>query len=101
MARRLGIPRIYLSANSGARLGLAEEMKHLFRVAWEDPANPDKVSNWNIFVELTYISWVEIFFDQSMMFRNDFKMLFLFESVKSSSFQRPWLGRTAVLSSTK
>lgn len=45
MARKLRIPRIYLSANSGARLGLAEEIKHLFRVAWEDPSNPDKVMN--------------------------------------------------------
>jgi acetyl-CoA carboxylase/biotin carboxylase 1 len=36
------LPRIYLSANSGARLGLAEEIKHLFHVAWEDANNPDK-----------------------------------------------------------
>jgi len=42
LARRMGLPRIYLSANSGARLGLAEEIKHLFHVAWEDPENPDK-----------------------------------------------------------
>lgn len=42
MARRLGIPRIYLSANSGARIGLAEELKDLFRVAWNEPNNPDK-----------------------------------------------------------
>jgi acetyl-CoA carboxylase/biotin carboxylase 1 len=42
LSRRLGIPRIYLAANSGARLGLAEEIKPLFRVAWEDPADPDK-----------------------------------------------------------
>lgn len=37
------IPRIYIAANSGARIGLAEEIKHLFRVAWEDPSEPDKV----------------------------------------------------------
>ena len=42
-ARELGVPRIYLSANSGARMGLAEEIKHLFNVAWNDPGNPDKV----------------------------------------------------------
>jgi len=47
MARKLRIPRIYLSANSGARLGLAEEIKPLFRIAWEDPSNPDKVTNPN------------------------------------------------------
>lgn len=36
MARALGIPRIYLSANSGARLGVAEELIPHFKVAWND-----------------------------------------------------------------
>ena len=43
LARKLGLPRLYLSANSGARLGLAEEIKHLFRIAWEDKTCQDKV----------------------------------------------------------
>lgn len=42
LARKEGIPRIYISANSGARIGLAEELKELFQVAWVDPSNPDK-----------------------------------------------------------
>ncbi|XP_052810901.1 acetyl-CoA carboxylase-like isoform X2 [Mya arenaria] len=42
LARSKGLPRVYLSANSGARIGLAEEVKHLFRVAWHDPSDPDK-----------------------------------------------------------
>ncbi|KAJ8315639.1 LOW QUALITY PROTEIN: hypothetical protein KUTeg_007789 [Tegillarca granosa] len=42
LARSKGLPRIYLSANSGARIGLAEEIKHLYKVAWEDPSDPDK-----------------------------------------------------------
>ncbi|GLH16303.1 Uncharacterized protein GBIM_20609 [Gryllus bimaculatus] len=42
LARQKKIPRIYIAANSGARIGLAEEIKHLFRVAWEDPEEPDK-----------------------------------------------------------
>ncbi|KAK8789210.1 hypothetical protein V5799_021012 [Amblyomma americanum] len=41
-ARALGIPRLYISANSGARIGLAEELKHLFNIAWVDPEVPDK-----------------------------------------------------------
>ncbi|CAK9831548.1 Acetyl-CoA carboxylase [Anthophora retusa] len=41
-ARELGIPRIYFSANSGARIGLAEEVKALFRIAWEDENEPEK-----------------------------------------------------------
>lgn len=39
-ARRHGFPRIYLSANSGARIGLAEEVRELFRPSWRDPADP-------------------------------------------------------------
>nr|XP_024218668.1 acetyl-CoA carboxylase 1 [Halyomorpha halys] len=42
LARRLKIPRVYISVNSGARIGLAEEVKGLFKVAWEDPDAIDK-----------------------------------------------------------
>jgi acetyl-CoA carboxylase/biotin carboxylase 1 len=41
MARKLGIPRIYLSANSGARIGLAEELIPHFSVAWKDVKRPE------------------------------------------------------------
>lgn len=41
LARKLGIPRIYLSANSGARLGLATELMPHFSVAWNDPSKPE------------------------------------------------------------
>ena len=33
---QMGVPRVYLSANSGARIGLAEEVKVHFQMAWED-----------------------------------------------------------------
>ncbi|XP_036132271.1 acetyl-CoA carboxylase 2 isoform X1 [Molossus molossus] len=42
MARAEGIPKIYFAANSGARIGLAEEIKHMFQVAWVDPEDPHK-----------------------------------------------------------
>ncbi|XP_059192405.1 acetyl-CoA carboxylase isoform X2 [Centropristis striata] len=42
LARAEGIPRIYIAANSGARIGLAEEIKHMFQVAWIDDADPYK-----------------------------------------------------------
>ncbi|KAI5088493.1 acetyl-CoA carboxylase 2 isoform X3 [Silurus meridionalis] len=42
LARAEGIPRIYVAANSGARIGLAEEIKHMFQVAWLDPSDPYK-----------------------------------------------------------
>ena len=40
LARKLGIPRIYLSANSGARIGMAEELIPHFSAAWNDPKRP-------------------------------------------------------------
>lgn len=42
-ARELKIPRLYISANSGARIGLANEIKSVFKIAWEDPEEQDKV----------------------------------------------------------
>ncbi|PWN34245.1 acetyl-CoA carboxylase [Meira miltonrushii] len=36
MARQLGIPRLYVSANSGARIGLATEVMDLFKVKFVD-----------------------------------------------------------------
>ncbi|KAJ3097342.1 acetyl-coenzyme-A carboxylase [Phlyctochytrium bullatum] len=41
-ARNRGIPRIYISANSGARIGLADEVTSRFKVAWQVPENPSK-----------------------------------------------------------
>ncbi|GMF47357.1 unnamed protein product [[Candida] boidinii] len=42
LARQLGIPRIYLSANSGARIGVAEELLPYYKVAWNDPSDESK-----------------------------------------------------------
>ncbi|OKP10922.1 Acetyl-CoA carboxylase [Penicillium subrubescens] len=41
LARKLGIPRIYLSANSGARIGMADELIPYFSVAWNDVEKPE------------------------------------------------------------
>ena len=41
-ARTKKIPRIYIAANSGARIGLANELLSLFKVAWDDPSDPEK-----------------------------------------------------------
>ena len=38
-ARKLGVPRVHIASNSGARIGLAEELKPYFNVAWTDSAN--------------------------------------------------------------
>ncbi|KRZ57740.1 Acetyl-CoA carboxylase [Trichinella nativa] len=42
LSRQLKIPRIYVAANSGARIGLSAEVRRLFRIAWEDVDDPDK-----------------------------------------------------------
>lgn len=42
MARELGIPRIYLSANSGARIGIAEELLPYYKIAWVAEGSPEK-----------------------------------------------------------
>ncbi|XP_062407728.1 acetyl-CoA carboxylase-like [Sardina pilchardus] len=42
LARQRGVPRLYISANSGARIGLAEEIRQMFQVAWQDPNDPYK-----------------------------------------------------------
>jgi len=41
-ARQHGLPRVYLSANSGARIGLADEVMSLFGVAWKEAGKPEK-----------------------------------------------------------
>ncbi|KAI7872973.1 acetyl-CoA carboxylase [Spinellus fusiger] len=46
LARQLGVPRIYLSANSGARIGLADEMISQFKAAWKNKDNPSAGFNY-------------------------------------------------------
>ena len=40
-AREHRIPRLYIAANSGARIGLAEQVKKLFKIAFKDPSKPE------------------------------------------------------------
>ena len=42
-ARSMGLPRVYIACNSGARIGLVENLKPLFKVAWKDESNPAQV----------------------------------------------------------
>lgn len=41
-ARKLGVPRLFFSANSGARIGMAESVKAKYRVAWKNESDPLK-----------------------------------------------------------
>lgn len=40
-AREHRLPRLYVAANSGARIGLAEGVKKLFKVAFKDKSKPE------------------------------------------------------------
>ncbi|KAL7542222.1 hypothetical protein ACHAXR_012111 [Thalassiosira sp. AJA248-18] len=40
-ARKKRIPRLYMAANSGARIGLAEGIKKKFKVAFKNPSSPE------------------------------------------------------------
>ncbi|KAI9011227.1 acetyl-CoA carboxylase [Gaertneriomyces semiglobifer] len=53
-ARKQGIPRIYISANSGARIGLADEVINHFNIAWLDPTNPSKGFDYLYLTEDAY-----------------------------------------------
>lgn len=41
-ARSKGLPRLYLAANSGARIGMANKLKAAFKVEWNDDSDPTK-----------------------------------------------------------
>jgi acetyl-CoA carboxylase/biotin carboxylase 1 len=58
-ARRRGIPFIYLSANSGARIGLAEELIPLYNVAWKDADDYSKGFSYLYFTREQYESFPE------------------------------------------
>lgn len=53
-ARGLGVPRLYWAANSGARLGLADEVQSRFRVAWTNEADPAKGFQYLYLTEADY-----------------------------------------------
>ncbi|TFK51885.1 acetyl CoA carboxylase [Heliocybe sulcata] len=58
-ARDHGLPRIYLSANSGARIGLAEEAIGLFSAAWNDKDHPEKGVNYLYLTRENYLTLQE------------------------------------------
>jgi acetyl-CoA carboxylase/biotin carboxylase 1 len=41
-SRTRGLPRIFLAANSGARIGMAQSLKSKFQICWSDERDPSK-----------------------------------------------------------
>jgi len=46
LAREKRIPRLYVAANSGARIGLAESVKKMFKVSFKDQTKPENGFNF-------------------------------------------------------
>lgn len=53
-ARQRGLPRVYIACNSGARVGLVEEIMPKLRVHWNDAADPSKVRDWDCGISSGY-----------------------------------------------
>eukprot|EP00448_Togula_jolla_P028624 CAMPEP_0170621536 /NCGR_PEP_ID=MMETSP0224-20130122/28649_1 /TAXON_ID=285029 /ORGANISM="Togula jolla, Strain CCCM 725" /LENGTH=2149 /DNA_ID=CAMNT_0010947793 /DNA_START=63 /DNA_END=6512 /DNA_ORIENTATION=- len=53
-ARKSGLPRIYIACNSGARVGLVEELKEIVKAKWSDPENPSKGFDYLYIEEADY-----------------------------------------------
>jgi len=53
-ARQRGLPRIFLSCNSGARIGLVEDLKPKFKVSWKDEGNPAQGFDYLYLTEADY-----------------------------------------------
>ncbi|KAJ1612018.1 acetyl-CoA carboxylase like biotin dependent carboxylase [Cryptosporidium canis] len=56
-ARSLGIPRIFIAANSGARMGLATEVQKCMKVEFIDPENPVKGYKYLYVTEEDYLKF--------------------------------------------
>lgn len=56
LSRREGIPRIYISVNSGARIGLADELKFKWKIAWINPDNQNKGFKYIYLTEADYLA---------------------------------------------
>jgi len=53
-AREKGLPRVYIACNSGARVGLVEELKPHIKAAWKDTADPSKGFDYLYLEEADY-----------------------------------------------
>jgi acetyl-CoA carboxylase/biotin carboxylase 1 len=53
-ARQKGLPRLYIACNSGARIGLIEELKPKFKVAWNDESDMSKGFKYLYLTEADY-----------------------------------------------
>lgn len=55
-ARSNNIPRLFVAANSGARIGLSESIKKLFKVAFKNPSSPESGFDFLYITKADYTS---------------------------------------------
>jgi len=55
-ARSRKIPRLFVAANSGARIGLAESVKKVFKVAFKNPSSPEMGFDYLYLTEEDYLN---------------------------------------------
>jgi acetyl-CoA carboxylase / biotin carboxylase 1 len=56
-ARENHLPRVFLACNSGARIGLVDELKPFFKVAWNNDSNPGMGFKYLYLTEADYNSF--------------------------------------------
>ena len=58
-ARAKRIPRLFIAANSGARIGLADRVKQKFKVAFKDPSRPENGFDYLFVTKSDYLDLVK------------------------------------------
>lgn len=54
VAQKQGIPLVFISANSGARVGLDEAVKACFQVEWKDPSDVSRGAKYIYLTDKDY-----------------------------------------------
>jgi acetyl-CoA carboxylase / biotin carboxylase 1 len=75
LARKLRLPRIFITGNAGARIGLAEEVKNVYKIAFVNEKDPSKgvkylylsESDYNVMKESVHVE--EIFDNNEKRFK--------------------------------
>eukprot|EP00850_Spirogloea_muscicola_P009035 SM000050S16960 [mRNA] locus=s50:1564:20514:- [translate_table: standard] len=92
LAGRKGVPLVYIAANSGARVGLAEEVRSCFKVEWVDPENPNSGFQYLYLDEKDYCRWSVSYVSHLLTYPSVFH-LFILPSV---SLLFEWIGKSVL-----
>jgi hypothetical protein len=90
-ARLHRLPRIYLAANSGARIGMADSVKGRFKVAWQKEEDPNQGFKYLYLTKEDYEVGRSVSLSVSLSVDNSNKRLPPFLSFLSLSV-RVWVG---------